>query len=161
MTQENISQKSYIIGVTIESILQNLSRSFYILLQKHVSPHPNRQKFWFPSYPDYDIDNGRLSYPIGTFEVTISEDRLTFDRGILNGSITLDIYTTSAAQMDSISSQVFNAIREEKYKTLWHVGVRKVLLDSMDQDHVMRGSETSVHIKTLIFKFEYVFDKGT
>lgn len=155
MPSELITQKAYVIGVTKQTVIQDLARTFYTLLNKHVNPK-GAEKFWFPAFPEADLDNGKLSYPVGTFEIVTRTDKFTIERKWLIGSLTLDIYSNSAAQMDELAQDVLNTMDIE-LGTLWTLDVRKLNLDDMDYSHFQRGQEVSVHNKTLTYTFRYPY----
>ena len=158
MPSETITQRAYVIGVTKQTVIQDLARTFYTLLNNHVNPK-GTEKFWFPAFPEADLDNGKLSYPIGTFEILTREEKFTIERKWLIGELSLDIFSNSAAQMDELTQEVINAIDKER-GTLWTLNVRKLNMDNMDYAHFQRGQEISIHNKTLTYAFQYPYTEA-
>jgi len=112
----------------------------------------------FPSFPESVLD-ASSDYPVVVIESPdVSWDTFTMKKNILNGTIAIDIYTTTAKDTDVKSSAVNNKIELSK-TTLATAGLQKVHLESTTSDMVLHG-KIKVFIKTLTFAYMFTSAKA-
>jgi hypothetical protein len=157
MPEGTINQGAYVLGVTKQTILQDIFKTFWAVLGKHV--HPKTTKFWFPSFPYEDLNKGKLSYPIGI----IDSPELVFEHYKIEkrwamGSITITVFATNSGDADLYAQQVISGVDSE-LKELWRLNLRKVSLDSMSQGFLQQES-IYVHNRELTYVFQYPYTSG-
>lgn len=161
MAVQQINSKAFVIGVTKEKVLKDLYTLFYHIITANVTDPSNihRDYWWFPSWPDWDVEN-KDSYPIGMINSPdISWTKKTLTRKWVPGVIDLEISSTQMKELDNVACQVIEAI--ETHRDLCRdVKVKFVNLDATSTDHVIRDKIT-VHYKTLTFSFKYQFTKSS
>jgi hypothetical protein len=157
MPEGTITQGAYVLGVTKQTILQDIFKTFWVSLGKHVNPKTT--KFWFPSFPYEDLDNGKLSYPVGIIESPeLSEDKFTIEKKWAMGNILISVYATNSSDADLYAQQVINAIDTER-KVFWTLNVRKLILTGMDQGFIKR-EDINVHSRELTYSFQFPYTNG-
>jgi hypothetical protein len=157
MPDVTISQGAYVLGVNKATILQDIFKTFWAILGKHVNPKTT--KFWFPAFPYEDIGNGKLSYPIGIIESPeLSLEHYTIERRWAMGSITITVYATNSSDADLYAQQVISGVDSE-LPTLWSLNLRKVLLTGMTQAFIQHNS-VYVHTRELTYLFQFPYTSG-
>ena len=110
------------------------------------------------AFPDKDIDDSS-KYPILVVNSpNLSWEEFTFTKKQVNGTFSIDIYTTKAEASDLFIDAIINSI--ETYRnTLGNTyGLVFVNLESTDYDHVMREG-IKIHMRSCSFNFKYKFTK--
>jgi len=155
--EQTINANAYVLGITKETVIQSLYKLFYnAVVNNVVDTHsPARTKWWYPAWPDVEIDNSG-SYPIGIINSPeIEWNKFTFTKKTITASVDIDIYVTKQKQLDSLSDQIWNAV--ENYRpTLRNIQVRFVKLEGSATDHIVRDKIT-VHAKTMTFTCTFNF----
>ena len=112
------------------------------------------------SFPDEDIDT-KISYPILVVNSPeLSWEDFTLTKKQVNGTITIDIYTTKSESADLFIDAIIESIETYRhtlgntYKMVW------VNLEDTDYDQVMRG-KIKVHQRSCTFGFKFKFTKST
>ena len=109
------------------------------------------------SFPDSEA-NQRSSYPILVIETpTISEDDFTLTKSNVEGTITIEIYTTKSESAELFLDAIRDKIETNK-DDLANLGLKPLRVDSNDNDSFMRG-EIKLHFKSITFKFNYRYTK--
>lgn len=142
-------------GVTVSkvTVVENIYKNFYDI----VSAISGFSTMVYPAFPNINLTTSS-SYPIIILNSPeISWNQFTFGKSVLNGTISLDIFTTSAKTTDQYASDIQNGIEVEK-DTLAGYGLRMVFLDSTTTDTILHG-KIKIHIKTLTFSYKFYFDK--
>ena len=135
------------------SAIENIYKNFYDL----VNAITNFSGIVYPAFP-YKVIDDKADYPIVVINSPeISWDTFTFGLNLLEGSIDIDIYTTSAKTTDEYSSDVSNQIETSK-DTLADNGLRQVHLTSTNTDSASHG-KIRVHLKTLNFDYKFYSSK--
>jgi hypothetical protein len=159
MPQVQLTQNAYIVGVTKQTIISDIFKDFYTLINKHVNPKGSATKFWYPVFPYKNIFDGKLDYPIGTIDSpTISWEKFTITKKWAMGQISFSVFSTKSSEADDLLQDVINGIDAER-KTFWNLNVRKVNLDATSADHLTRD-EVKIHIRSATFTFQYPFTHG-
>lgn len=160
MPSNTISQNTYILGVTKQTILTDLFKTFYTLVNRNVNPKTaTTNKFWYPTFPYHSLYDGALDYPIGVMDIpSLSWDKFTIQKKWAKGTVNFEIYSVKSSDADDLGQQIINAIDKER-KTLWTLNVRKVTLSTYNTDFIMRD-EVKLHIRTMEFTFQYPFTHG-
>jgi len=107
------------------------------------------------TYPD-KVASSKSSYPILVLEpINLAWERHTLTKKKVNGTFTVDIYTTKGESAELFLDAIINSI--ETYRdTLSGLGMVFVNLDSTSFDNVERGG-FGVHLASCIFSFKYYF----
>ena len=143
--------------ISKSTLIENTHQEFYTLFNS-ITGFTGKV---YPAYPYLDLDGAstKASYPIFVLE---SPDFDTWENFTLNklrieGSITLDIYTTSAKTCDEYASDAFDKI-ETSIKTLRALGLEFIELDGMTKDMANKG-KLNIHLKTIKWRFKFVFSR--
>jgi hypothetical protein len=151
---KTIGQSAYVIGITRTSIQSSIYKSFYTFLHKYVTDPNGRSKWWYPTYPEVDIDNGKLDYPIGVIEVEpVSWERLTQEKVWTMVNVTLTIYATSPKKLAELTDSIIPAVDNMRYAFMV-VGVKNIKLTSHTADHIMRD-KVNLHWADIQFNMRY------
>ncbi len=161
MTMQQITSQAYVLGITKEKILSDIYKSIYNRVINYVSDthSPARSKWWYPSWPDIDIEN-KDSYPIGIIYSPELENwrNKTQTKTDIDVIFTIEVNTTSSSELDDLSSQVVNAI-ETSTDVYRRLNLNFLVLDGTDTDSLMRD-RIKMHKKTLDFSATFTFNKS-
>ncbi|RLD42761.1 MAG: hypothetical protein DRI86_11095 [Bacteroidetes bacterium] len=114
-------------------------------------------KFYSAAFPDREFDT-KSDYPILIVNSPdIDWEDFTFTKKWLNGTITIDIFTTKAEAADLFIDAIINTI-ETNRKELRDAGLVYINLESTSKDEFFRG-KMKIHVKSCTFSFRYVFTK--
>jgi len=139
--------------VTKATVISDVYKEFYDL----VVAITGFSTMVYPAFPD-KVKDAAGDYPIVVIESPeISWNTFTFGKNLLEGTISIDIYTTTAKDTDVKASAVNNKIELSK-TTLAGAGLRQVHLESTTSDMVPHG-EIKVYIKTLTFTYKFYSSK--
>jgi hypothetical protein len=142
-----------VVTVAKDTIIENIYKNFYDL----ISAISGFTSIVYPSFPEVVITN-KSSYPIVVINSPeISWDQHTFGSNVAECSVSVEIYTTSAATTDQYASDVHNKMEISK-GALSAVGIRQLNLESTDTNFEEAG-KIKVHQKNLNFKFKVYFSK--
>lgn len=160
MVQQEITSLSCVIGVTKAKVLHDLYALFYHIVTNNVTDPSliDRDTWWFPAWPDWDIDN-KDSYPIGIINAPdIKWDKRTLTTKWVPGVIDIEVNSTSMKELDDLSDQIITAI--ETHRILCrNVKVKFVNLDATSTNHIVRDKIT-IHYRTLTFSFKHQFTQS-
>jgi len=139
------------------TIIENVYQDFYTLFN-NITGFTNNIYPAFP-YKDLDAATSKNSYPIFILNSPDMEswENFTFKKLRMEGTITLDIYTSSAKTCDEYSSDAIDKI-ETSINTLRGYNYEFIVLDGMTKDVVQRG-KINIHFKTIKWRFKFVFDR--
>lgn len=111
------------------------------------------------SYSDADFST-KSNLPIMVIETPILDiNNFTFKKSVVDGTIQVEIYTTSSEAADKFSSSILNNIETYK-KELSDVGLKNVIGSLTDTDFVTVG-DIRVHVRRLKFNFKFYYIKGS
>jgi len=114
-------------------------------------------KTYTGAFPDKSLDK-KEDYPIIVINSPdINWQTLTIKKFWVNGSITIDTYTTKAEAADKFADLI-NYVIENNRDDLRSAGFMFVRLDGTSKDEVTRG-DIKVHLKSLTYTFKYVIKK--
>lgn len=109
------------------------------------------------SFPDKQIDD-KSSYPILiTNPVEITWEDFTFTKKYVQGTFTIDIYSTNSEASDLFLDDMVDSI-ETFRDDFYALGVHMVDLDSTNSDSVLRGG-FKVHLRSATFSFRFYFTR--
>ena len=135
------------------TIISDVYKEFYDLV-KAISGFTT---IVYPTFPEAVMD-GKADYPVVTINSPdIAWETFTFGKNVLNGTISIDVYTTTAKDTDVKASSVNEKIETSK-TTLCSAGLRQVNLESTTTDMVPHG-KIKVFIKTLTFAYKFYSSK--
>ncbi len=110
------------------------------------------------AFSDYTF-NKKSDFPLLIVESPrFSTEFFTMGITKANGTIDIEIYTTSAESADKFLSKIINAIETHR-GALRDQGIRMVELESTDNDMVERG-QMKIHMRRARFQFEYHFSRS-
>ena len=137
------------------TVVENIYKNFFDLVDAISAFSGNG--YVYAEFPDINIVK-KANYPIiviGSPEIGWKPH--TFAENVMEGTISVDVYTTDAKTTDQYTSYIHNKIEKSK-DTLADQGLRQVNLSSTNKDMVPHG-DIRVHLKTLIFEFKFYFTK--
>lgn len=156
MASSIINSKTYVLGISQESLYSDIYKIFYAILSKNVTV-TGKDRVWYSAFPDIDIDS-KEDYPFFIINSpSITDESFTMTKEILPTSLEIEVYTTSANTRDEYSSNILYQIKANKHY-LRKLGIRKLKLQTDDSDMIMRD-KIKLHTKRLVFSFEYVLNK--
>ncbi len=162
MVSETITSKSYILGVQKTNLIPDVYTIFFNQISNNVTDpnvtHP-RKKWIFPSWPeDFNIESGN-SYPIIVIDSPDQNawEKITFRKKKTTIVVTIEVYSTSMKELDSLSQQVINAL-ESIWKTFKFIKVNNINLASTSIDHFIRG-KLMIHNKTIKFDCNFEWSR--
>jgi hypothetical protein len=110
------------------------------------------------AFPDKDIDD-KSKYPILVVNSPdISWEDFTLTKKQVNGTFTIDIYTTKAETADLFVDAIINSIETYRATLSNTYRITFVNLESTNYDMVMRG-KIKIHMRSCTFRFKYKFTK--
>jgi len=111
------------------------------------------------AFPDQEIDT-KSKYPICVINSPeLSWEDFTLTKKQVNGTFTIDIYTTKAESADLFLDAIITSV-EGFRGTLKHTDkLDMVNLESTDSDHIMRSNSMKIHMRSCQFSFSFRFTK--
>lgn len=160
MVTETILSNSYILGITKTKIIKDIYTVFNNKIVNNVTD-PNgaisRNKWWFTSFPDYDIENSDY-YPIGIINSPeMVEEPHTFGKKWYKFTIDVEVYATSVEKMDDLACDVLDTI-ETTANTFRKMNLRFVKLDGTDTIDRLQD-KIKVHQKVLSFSGQFSYTR--
>ena len=139
------------------TLVENIFQDFYDLFNSITGFTGNI----YPAFPYKDLDaaTSKNSYPVFILSSPdiISWKNFTLRKLIAEGTITLDIYTSSAKTCDEYTSDAFDKI-ETSIASLRANNLEFIELDSMSKDVVQRA-KINIHFKTIKWRYKFVFSR--
>ena len=151
-------------AVSKSTLIEDLWRNFYDRIKSQVTsvtitsdPHTVTIQGYHNTYSDEIIET-KTNYPFIIVEdPKLSTEQFTMNRTKLDGSITIEVYTTQAQSASKFLSKILDTI--ETYKADFAtVGIHNIELDSTDSDMFVRGA-IKVHFRSATFKFNCKYDR--
>ena len=151
-------------AITKSTLISNIWKNFYDRIKDQVtsvtlsiSPGTSTIQKYVASYSDIELDS-KSNYPVIIINSPqIPQNQFTFGKTKVNGSIELEVYTTSSQSSDKFLDAINQAV--ETYKgTLAGVGIRMLDIDNTSNDFIERGN-IKIHIRSVTWKFIYYFDR--
>ena len=140
-------------AINKSTIVSNIFKNFYDL----VVAISGFTTIVYPTFPDV-VKDSKDDYPIVIINSPeIDWSTFTFGKGMVEGEIMVDVYTTTPSDTDSKASAVSNKIETSKF-TLAGVGLKQVDMERTRSDNAQKG-KIKVFLKTLTFKFKYYYTK--
>jgi len=155
--EETLNSSAYVLGVTKEKLIQSLFKVFYNRIVNNVTdPHsPTRSKWWYPAFPDVNLDNSE-AYPIGVINSPeISWDKFTLTKKTATATINVEVYVTKQKQLDELADAIINAV-ETSSGIFRNIQIRFTNLDDTSTDHTIRDKIT-IHSKIMSFTCTFNF----
>lgn len=142
------------VTITKSTVIENIFKNFYDL----TSAINGFSTLIYPEFPNKSMDE-KSDYPIVILNSPeIGSDSFTFGKGVIEGTISIDLYTANNPKLcDQYASDVIDKIETSKF-TLAGVGLKQVQLASTNKDVVMHG-KIKIHTKTLIFEYKFYYPK--
>ena len=109
------------------------------------------------AFPDQDIDD-KSKYPILVVNSPdLSWEDFTLTKKQVNGTFSIDIFTTKAEASDVFMDAIISSI-EGYRKNFRDLGMVYINLEDTSYDHFQRD-KIKVHMKSCTFSFKYRFQK--
>lgn len=109
------------------------------------------------SFPDKEVDTKSV-YPIMVINSpNINWSDFTLTKKWVNGTISIDIFTTKAEAADKLMDSIIDNI-ETNRDDLKALGLMYINLESTSGDEFIR-SKMKIHLKSCRFSFKYIFTK--
>ena len=142
--------------VTKKSILHGIYTNFYDVV-KVIEPNNIFAERIFPSMPDVEL-NAQNSYPMIILE-SPQLDLKQFSMGLnlTDGSITFNVFTTSAKVRDEIIDKMLYQVETNK-GNLAKNNIHRVEFGTITHDQVARG-KIKVNYCSIPIKFKFYSDK--
>lgn len=141
------------VTVNKTTIFENIYKNFYDLTIA-ISGFAN---IVYPTFPETVLD-GKSDYPVVVINPAVIDwKQFTQTKKMTDGTIAVDIYTTTAKDTDQKASSISNKIDTSK-TTLAGVGLQMVELESTNPNQVPHGN-IKVFMQTLIFKYKFTSSK--
>ena len=145
------------------TVVQNIWKNFYDRLKNSVSQvtlsdsSSQTIQFYSAAFPDRPNET-KSNYPILIVNSPdIDWEDFTFTKKWLNGTITIDIFTTKAESADLFIDAIIDSI--ETYRDDFRdLGLMNINLESTGKDEFFIG-KIKVHMKSCTFSFRYIFTK--
>jgi len=144
--------------VTSSALYSGVWQTFFDAIDDNVA-HPTTPgtKFVYSSFPD-TIKTTTTSYPV----IVVNRARVKRDTEITLGegivivgmTLSIDIYTTNAAQCDSLSNSVYDCIDTRRETVFTVADIKQLKSAGSIPSEVMRGG-MKVHVNTLIWEFTF------
>ena len=111
------------------------------------------------AFPDQEIDT-KSKYPICIINSPeLSWEDFSLTRKQVNGTFTIEIYTTKAESADLFLDAIINSIETFRGTLKNTDKMDFVNLESTDTDHIMRSSSMKIHLRSATFNFKFRFSK--
>lgn len=141
------------VTVTKAKIYENIFKNFYDLIVG-ISGFTN---IVYPTFPGTVLD-AKADYPVIVVNpASIDWKQFTQTKNITEGTIAIDIYTTTAKDTDVKASAVSDKIETSK-TTLSSLGLRQVNLEGSNPNMIPHG-EIKVFLQTLTFNYKFTSPK--
>lgn len=139
--------------ISKSTVVQNIYKEFYDILVTVTE----FATIIYPAWPEKEITS-KSSYPLVILNSPdVSWDPFTFTKKWLNGTISVEIYTTDAKTCDQYADKAIDKIETQR-AILRTAGLSFVDMEPSSKDSIARG-KIRVHIKTITFSFKYSFTK--
>lgn len=141
------------VTVSKATIYENIFKNFYDVIAAISGFSSNV----YPVFPEIVID-AKADYPIIVIDpAEVDWSTFTFGKGIVEGSIMVEVHTITAKDTDERSSDISMGIEAEK-DTLAGVGLRQIQQERSSSDVVPHG-DIRLFIRSLPFSFKYYYTK--
>lgn len=141
------------VTVSKATIIENIYKNFYDL----VNAISGFSGIVYPSFNDLDITDESV-YPIVIIDSPeIDWKSFTFGKGLAEGTISINVYTTVPKDTDEKSSDVSNQIETQK-DTLAGIGLHEINMTSSPTDFAQHGS-MKIYAKSPTFEFKFYYSK--
>lgn len=146
------------------TVFSDVFRAFLTLLNNHIvdpiSSTRKTSKWIFSSYPDADIMEGVVKYPIIIIEpAEMSWDDFTLTRKWNMITVVIDVYSTSSEQADNLLQQINATIDQNLTNLRDSYMLRKIMLTNTDSNYIIHGG-TKVHIRSATYTMRNAFTSG-
>lgn len=153
----NINSSSWIFGISRDTVRADLYRMFFNAVYRSITDPrlAYRNKWIYPSFPDADIDEGKIDYPIIIIDsVEPSWDKKTLEQKWTMARINISVFSTNSSQADDLVQDVDNAMLSNRGKFML-AGVKMLTLDSSASDRFKRGDALTVHLRRSTYTCQY------
>lgn len=134
---------------------------FYNLLNNHVVDPLSRNKQWiFSSFPEEDIAEKKVKYPIIIIEPPdMAWDQLTQTKSKNLMEVRFSAFSTRMEQADSLLNQINSTMDHFKWNLKVDDGIDFLNLASTDTDFTLRGG-TRAHERLATYTMQNIYRSG-
>jgi len=152
---KTIKSDGHIIGITKSTVVTSIYKIFYNYIHHNVTDPLSRTKWIYPTFPSYDIDEGKVDYPLIIIDSPEPTwDKLTFRRKWSNVSCRIEVYGRNAKQADELIEDVMNVF-DTKWQDLYKMKIDMVTISAFDQDSFSRGRALRIHMRAIVVDCRY------
>ena len=147
--------------VTKSSLIDNISKNFYDRLKANVTTVTlvDTSVITIQTYARAYNDTlltSNSNYPVLIVDSPkISTERFTSGKSQVDGTIDIEIYSTSSEASDKFLSSIINSI-ETFRDDLLPTGLKNIQIQSTDSDFANKGG-FKVHLRRVVFSFKYYY----
>ena len=130
------------------------------LIKDNVADPLGRSKWIYSAFPEFRIES-KDNYPIIVIPPLPGiEDQFTMEKGKFTFECPIEIYSSKAFEVDSLSNDVFKAFNIKRYITLRSGnGLMLTRLLGRTYDMFLRGG-IKIHNSTLRFECQWIYTRG-
>ena len=144
-----------------ETVFSDVFQAIYSVINDNVAdPLGFRSKWIFSSFPEEDIAEGSIKYPIIIIEpANMSWEKLTMTKAWNMIDITIEAYSTRMIEADSLLNKINISIDQHRAELKNDNNLHFINLDRTDTDFTLRGG-TRAHIRIAMYKMQKPFVTG-
>jgi len=148
-------------SVTQTNVFPDVFRTFYDLINSYVADPLDRNKQWiFSSFPEEDIAEGKVKYPIIIIEpADMAWETLTMLKNWNMIELTLNAYSTRLDQADSLLAQINSTLDAQRNNLKCEANIHFLKLERTSTDFSMMGG-TRTHVRTAMYSMRNPFVTG-
>ena len=148
-------------AINQHTVFSNVFTVFYNLLNTNVVDPSSRGKQWiYSSFPEEDISNDKVKYPIIIIEpANMSWEQFTQTKSWNMIDLTIEAYSKMMDQADSLLGQINSTLDHFKWDLKVDEKIDFLNLTATDTDFTLRGG-TRAHIRSATYNMRNAFRSG-
>jgi hypothetical protein len=162
----NLPVEALVMAVSPNSILPNVFKTFYDLISENypdpstTARNPSCTQFIFSSYPEADIDDNRVKFPLIIIEpADMKNEPFTQTKKKSDIDLTIRCFDTRMEMADKMLNRILTILDSN----IWYLKNQKNLhyltVDNTDTDWYYRQG-TRVHIRYADISMQYIYPSG-
>lgn len=144
------------------TIFEDTFNAFRSKINSYVTDPNSRGSQWiFSAYPDEDIEEGKIKYPIIIVDpVSVnSQEKFTLTKNRLPMTIGITVYSNKLQEADQLLQQIVSVIDSKLLDFKFTDGLSFVTLEDTDTDFDTHGGRT-IHLRSATYACEYFYPSG-
>ena len=148
-------------SVTQTNVFPDVFRTFYDLINSYVPDPLDRNKQWiFSSFPEEDIAEGKVKYPILIIEpAEMAWESLTMLKAWNMIDMTFNAYSTKLDEADRLLTQINSTLDGQRNNLKCDANIHFLTLIRTSTDFQMKGG-TRAHSRTAMYSMRNPFVTG-